>query len=685
MRLSLILAFSAALAGSAAAADRYGNTFLYGVAYYPEHWHESEWERDATLMSEAGVNTVRMGEFAWYLMEPEEGRFDFSLFDRAIATLARHGIKTILGTPTAAPPKWLTSKYPEVLAAYANGHPVDDQSRRHYCYNSPLYRKLSRRIVEAMAGHFRDNPNVIGWQTDNEFNCHINECWSEACRRAFREWLKARYETLENLNRRWGTAFWSQSYTSWDQIDLPFPAPAYHNPALMLDYRRFTSDSVISYQREQVDIIRKYRPDDFITHNGTFRYIDYYKFSRDLDVYAHDNYPCFFDRPRFAVGANLTFARGFRDGRFMIMEQQTGPGGQAYLLHTPRPGEMSLWAFQAIAHGADGLLHFRWRTARKGAEEYWAGVLDHDNVPRARYDEFKREGAQLKAIGKELLGSRVISDFAVLKDFDAEWAYDYQFFTREVRVNQAFEHLFQAASEQKRNIDFIGPDADFGRYKVIFAPYVLMMDSDLAAKIRSFVENGGTFILSAHSAAKDRDNGMTAEVKPILLSQLFGVEVEDFMCYQPPSKDTNSVAFSGGASVPVHVFADVLKTAPDARVIATWARDYMQGRPACTERKAGKGKAVYYGSYFNLESARELMRRYAAGHGLKPLLDGVPGTVEATRRTKGKAHYYFLLNHGAAPVTVKPGAGYFDLLEGKAAPPEFTLKPYEYRVLRAHE
>jgi len=682
MRIALFLAAAMAVAGPAAA-GRYGNTFLYGVAYYPEHWHESEWERDAKLMSDAGVNVVRMGEFAWYLMEPEEGEFDFSLFDRAIATLARHGIKTILGTPTAAPPKWLTSRYPEVLAVDVHGRPVDYQSRRQYCFNSPVYRRLSRRIVERMAEHFRDNRNVIGWQIDNEFNCHIDECWSDACRRAFREWLKNRYETLENLNERWGAAFWSQKYDAWEEIDLPFPTPAYHNPALMLDFRRFTSDSVISFQREQVEIIRKYRPNDFITHNGTFKYIDYYKFSRDLDIYAHDNYPCFFEKPQYPVGTNLTFARGFRDGRFMIMEEQTGPGGQAYLLRTPRPGEMSLWAFQAIAHGSDGILHFRWRTARRGAEEYWSGVLEQDNVPRARYQEFKREGAQIRAIGNELLGSKVVSSFAVLKDYDDEWAYDYQFFTREVNVNQAYQDLFQAASEQKHNIDFIGPHADFSRYKVIFAPYAIIMDADLAAKIRTFVENGGTFILSAHSAAKDRDNAVTSTVKPSLLDRLFGVEVEDFMCYQPPSKGKNAVRFKDGEMAPVNVFADVLKIAPGTNVVATWARDYMQGGPACTERKAGKGRAVYYASYFNLESARELMRRFAAQYGLKPLLAGVPREVEVTRRTKGKTEYYFVLNHEDKPVIVKPGGGYFDLLARKQAPAEFTLKPFEYKVLRA--
>ena len=667
--------FAAALFG----AERY-RTFLFGVAYYPEQWPESYWDRDAAWMQECGVNVVRMGEFAWSLMEPKEGAYDFSLFDRAIALLARHGIKTILGTPTAAPPKWLTNRYPETLLVYSDGRTADDQTRRHYCYISPIYRRLSRQIVTAMAEHFQNNPNVIGWQIDNEFNCHVDECYSDNCRAAFREWLRARYGELHSLNERWGTAFWSQWYSAWGQLDLPYPPPASHNPALVLNYKRFISDSVVSYQKEQVDIIRQRRPADFITHNGFFKNIDYYRLSRDLDLFAYDNYPCFLDAPQYPIGSRLTLSRGFAN-RMMIMEQQTGPGGQTYLLRTPRPGEMSLWAFQAIAHGADGILHFRWRTARRGAEQYWSGVLEHDNVPRARFQEFKKEGWQIRKIGREILGSRVVSDIAALKDFDAEWVFDFQYLTREVNVAEEFDWIFQAASELKHNIDFIGRRADFRRYKIILAPHLVLMDSDLALKIQDFVQHGGTFILSAHSAVKDRDNGMTDRVKPILLNDLFGVEVAGFNCYQPPSRRKNALHFEDGTAIPVHVFADELKRT-HAAAIATWDRDYLRGAPACTENKAGQGKAVYYGSFFNLEAARHLLRRYAAEHNLRPLLPGIPSDVEVTRRTKGNSNYYFILNHDSDAATVKPGAGYFDLLEGTEAPPSFTLRPFEYKVLR---
>ena len=659
--------------------NRY-DSFRFGVCYYPEQWPESYWEQDARRMEECGVNTVRMGEFGWALMEPREGHYDFSLFDRAIATMGRHGIKTIFGTPTAAPPKWLTHKCPEVLNVLENGRRVNDQSRRQYSYNSPVYRRFCREIVEALARHYRNDTNIIGWQIDNEINNEDPEDFSDSARVAFRAWLQKKYGTLGELNARWGTVVWSQIYSDWDQIDLPFPTPAYHNPALMLDYKRFTSDSATSFLNEQGNILCRFRPNDFLTHNGIFKNINYYDFSHNLDIYAFDNYPTFDDSPRFLTGAKLTLVRSLK-GRFMIMEQLTGPAGQTYLLRTPRPGEARLWAMQAVALGADGLLHFRWRSALRGAEEYWYGVLDHDNVPRDRFNDFKQEGQQMQKIGPQVFGSTVDSQIAVIKDFEDEWVFDYQFLTEEIKVPLVYEALFQAASEQRYNIDFIGPTADLSRYKLVFAPQLALMDTSLAARLEQFVAQGGTLVMSAESAIKNRDNAFTMDTIPIDLTNLFGMELDSFQTYQPPSATDNSIRFDGGGSAPVDVFAEALHPLA-ASVIGRWDRDYLKDLPAATEQQFGKGKAIYYGSLFNLDAARLLIKRYADEAGLKPLLEGVPGQVEVTCRTKGRTDFYFLLNHGNSPVTVNTGNGFVDVLSGKPAATSLTLGAFDYRVLR---
>jgi beta-galactosidase len=659
--------------------NRY-ESFRFGASYYPEQWPESYWEEDARRMQECGVNTVRMGEFGWALMEPREGHYDFSLFDRAVATFGRHGIKTIFGTPTAAPPKWLTHKYPEVLGVLETGQRVNDQSRRQYCYNSPVYRRCSREIVEALARHYRDNTNIIGWQIDNEMNNENPVCYSDSCRVAFRVWLRNKYGTLDELNARWGTVVWSQTYSDWAQIDLPFPTPAFHNPALMLDYKRFISDSATSYLNEQVEILRRYRPNDFLTHNGAFKNVDYYTFSRGLDVYAYDNYPTFENSPRYSTGAALTLVRGF-NGRMMIMEQLTGPAGQTYLLRTPRPGETRLWAMQAIAHGADGLLHFRWRAARRGAEEYWYGVLDHDNVPRARFADFKQEGQELQKIGPEIVGSKVVSQIAVIKDFEDEWVFDYQYLTKEINVGAVYNALFQAASEQRYNIDFVSPTANLSSYQLVFAPQLALMDVKLAERLQRFVAQGGTLVMSAHSAIKDRDNAFTADTIPIGLTNLFGVELDSFQTYQPPSRTNNAVRFDDGGVPPVSVFAEVLHPTT-AQVIGRWERDYLKDSPAATEQPFGKGKAVYYGSLFNVDVARYLIKRYTGQIGLKPLLANVPEQVEVTCRSKGGTVFYFLLNHGDSPATVTIGDSLVNVLTGEPTTADLTLAPFDYRVLK---
>ena len=679
--LSTVMTIALLQSGSAIAqTDSRYESFRFGVCYYPEQWPESYWENDARRMAECGVNTVRLGEFGWALMEPREGHYDFSLFDRAIETLGRHGIKTIFGTPTATPPKWLTHKYPEVLDVFETGRPADDQSRRQYCYNSPVYRRLSRKIVEALALHYRGNTNIIGWQIDNEMNNENPECFSESCRAAFRTWLRQKYGTLNELNARWGTVVWSQIYSDWSQIDLPFGTPAFHNPALMLDYKRFISASATDYMNEQVEILRRYRPNDFLTHNGAFKNINYYNFSRALDLHAFDNYPTFDDSPRYPTGAALTLVRGF-NGRMMIMEQLTGPAGQTYMLRTPQPGEARLWAMQAVAHGADGLLHFRWRSAMRGAEEYWFGVLDHDNVPRARFDEFKQEGLELQKIGPQIVGSKVVSEIAVIKDFEAEWVFDHQFLTKEVNVGGVYNALFRAASEQRHNIDFVSPAADLSGYKLVFAPQLALMDDKLAGRLQRFVEQGGTLVMSAHSAIKNRDNAFTAATIPIGLTNVFGVELDSFQTYQPPSRPNNALRLDDGSVLPVNVFAEVLRPTT-AHVLGRWERDYLKDSPAATEQQFGKGKAIYYGSLFNVDAARYLIKRYANEIGLKPLLTDGPAQVEVTRRTKGGADFYFVLNHGDSAATVNIGDGFINVLTDKPAIASLTLAPFDYRVLK---
>src|SRR5215212_6049719 len=350
--------------------------FTFGVDYYPEHWPEARWSVDAQLMAEAGFNTVRLAEFAWSRLEPQPGVFDFAWLVRAI-----------LGTPTASPPPWLMQAQPDLFRVDEQGRRLTFGNRREYCPSHPLYHDCTRAIVTVMAEHYAPHPHVVGWQIDNEFG---DRCYCPVCRDAFQHWLRRRYETLDALNGAWGTIFWSHVYTDWSQIPVPVATGGSPNPGLALDFARFASDTYVAYQQLQIDLLRSRTSGQFITHNLMgFGYdkINYYDLARELDLVTWDNYP----RTQWSLAADVdpsgpalaaATMYGLKQQPFWVMEQQAGPGGWELVSVMPRPGELRLWAYQQIAHGADGIIFFRWRTARHGAEQYWHGLLEHDGRAR---------------------------------------------------------------------------------------------------------------------------------------------------------------------------------------------------------------------------------------------------------------------------------------------------------------
>jgi beta-galactosidase len=423
------------------------------------------------MMQEAGMNVVRMAEFAWCRMEPEPGRYDFAWLDEAIALLGAHGIRTVLGTPTATPPLWLTRRHPEILGEDDNGHVMHEGSRRHYCFNSEVYRAESRRITRAMAEHFRHNPNVIGWQTDNEFGCHQSVCCCANCRAAWHSWLEQKYGDIREVNRRWGTIVWSQEYLSFADVPPLWKMPALPNPSLALEYRRFQSDSAVRFQADQVAILRELCPGQFVTHNamGWFRELDYYDLFADLDFVAWDNYPGFYyegqvPRTDRVAGAHAIM-RGLKEGKpFWVMEEQAGPTTWFHNGKTPPPGQLRLWAWQSVAHGADGLVYFRWRTNRMGAEQYWHGILDHNGLPNRRLAEVSRTGQEIQAAAPLLEGSRAFAEVAMLHRYDIAWAFEIQKHSPDFSYTGQFQEWHQALLKAGYPADIVGPQADLPRW-----------------------------------------------------------------------------------------------------------------------------------------------------------------------------------------------------------------------------
>jgi beta-galactosidase len=677
-------------------AKRYqGQAFLYGVCYYPEHWPPEQWAGDFTRMRDLGMNTVRMGESAWSVWEPQEDHFSFELFDAAIALAAEQGLKVILGTPTYAPPAWLTERYPEVLRADFFGHAMQHGSRRHYNYTSPVYLERCKRVVSALATHYGHDERVIGWQIDNELNCHMTESFAESDHAAFRVWLEQRYGSLEVLNDAWGTVFWSQTYTAWSQLSLPRPTTTYHNPGHLLDFLRFTSDTAVKFSQFQADILRTTTVGQFVTHNGLFDNLDNFDLTETLDFMSFDNYPSFFAdltafpphfRDRIA-GVNLSKTRGF-SSKFLILEQQAGPGGQSgsmllpgrsdKLLVTPKPGQVRLWAWHAAAHGADGIMFFRWRTLPFGAEILWHGLYHYGDTPSWRVREAQQLGAEFGRLENRLLGSEVRAKAAVLYDYDnlSNTQIDSVLGLAQRTQERA---LYRALSERHLTPDFLmpgcwGEPGVLEAYPVVFYPNAQLLDSADAQRLTRYVEGGGTLILGVRSGYRDRLGRAHRLPFPGVLRDLCGIEVVEFS--RVGLDEQASFAFTSSEALEAPTFLEVLEPREaSAEVLATHVEGSFGGHAALTLTRRGKGRVIYCGVLLTVESVARLLETLEIADPTQ-VWANVPAEVEVLERVGDAGSWTLLLNFSPVPQIITLKQMVRDLLNEAVLEGDVELPPY---------
>jgi beta-galactosidase len=658
-----------------------GGKFIYGVDYYPEHWNETQWEKDAQMMQDAGINFVRLAEFAWVKMEPVEGQFDFTWLDRALKVLNAHGIKAVLGTPTASPPAWLYAKYPDVAAMDENGVRYRYGSRRNYCLHSANFLAATRRIVTAMAEHYKNHPAVLGWQIDNELGDPI--CYDASCRAAFQRWCRATYKTLAALNKAWGTIFWGHTYLAWSEIPLPWNTLGKaHNPSLALDYRRFHSAATHDYLKLQVDILRQISPAKAITHNdmGMYDGVDYSVLNQPLDFVAWDNYPMFQKdyANYFGPGLAHDLMRGSKNNQnFMIMEQQGGlPGWNVFWGRQAAPGLYRVWAYQAVAHGADGICYFRWRTSRYGTEQYWQGILDQDSYPNARYQIVSQTGKELANLTELVRGSKVVAPVALLVSPDSRWAFHIQPLGENFNYNQQLQLYYDAFRRLGINVDVLFPQSDFTSYKIIVAPSLFVVDKALTEKLSNYVKDGGTLILGFRSGVKDEHNIVTDQVLPGPLAEMAGIEIHDF---DPQTNQEQEVAGPNGVGRPARVWFDIL-TPTTAQPVLSYRKGYYAGKAAMTGNRFGKGRVYYVGTELTAETHLEGAKLEAQGAGI-PLGPELPEGVEMAVREKAGKRILFLLNYTEKAQTVTLGRAYKNALTGETEPAEVQLPAFDVKVL----
>jgi beta-galactosidase len=659
-----------------------GGQFIYGVDYYPEA--EPQWEKDAAMMQAAGINFVRMGEFAWAKMEPSEGHYDFAWLDSALKVLNTHGIKAVLGTPSAAPPAWLMAKYPDIAAMNEEGVRYRFGSRRNYCLHNPNYLAAIRGIVTALAEHYKNHPAVLGWQIDNELGGP--DCYDSYCLAAFQKWCRSKYGSLDSVNKAWGTVFWGHTYTTWSQIPLPWNTLyGVHNPSLELDYHRFFSDSSREFLVAQTQILRRISPTKPITHNemGLFDSIDYSNFNTALDFVAWDNYPLSDSNFSNYFGPALAhdLMRGSKDQQnFMIMEEQGGlPGWNTFWGPQAPPSLYRLWAYQAIAHGADGICFFRWRSSRYGTEQYWQGVLDQDSYPNARYQVVKQMGQEVKQLTDLLRGSHPTAPVAMLVSPDTRWAFHIQTLVKNFGYNRQLHDYYDAMKRQGLNVDVVFPQSDLSPYKVIVAPSLFVVTPALTAKLTEFVQNGGILILTYRSGVKDEHNVFTDQTLPGPLAKLAGVVIHD---YDPQIDQTQELVETAGPRDAAEVWFDILSPTT-AETLATYTKKYYAGSAAISVNQFGKGHVYYVGTepsspeFYDRFTGRVL---HEAGIERGPQL---PDGVEIATRLAAGRKIVFLLNYTDKRQSVDLGQAHRDALTGATGLTAVDLPPYAVEVLVA--
>ena len=667
-----------------------------GTCYYPEHWDPGLWREDLQRMKENGIFTIRIAEFAWNLVEPREGEFTYDFFDEFLDVAEEEEMNVIFGTPTATPPVWLTEKYPEVLNCRMDGAPFYHGMRRHYNYNSPVYQELSARIVKKVAKHYGKRPCIVGWQIDNEINCEVDEFYSESDTLAFREFLKKKYKTLDNLNEAWGTIVWNQTYTSWKEIYVP--RTTIHNstnPHQMLDYYRFISDSALRFCKMQSDIIRKYKkPGDFITTNGMFGNLDNHKMQDDcLDVYTYDSYPnfayCLIEDPKHSDDLNdRKWSRNLMEVRsicphFGIMEQQSGANGWNTRMEAPapKPGQMTLWAMQSIAHGADYVSFFRWRTATVGTEIYWHGILDYDNRDNRKLKEVNRIWQKTKAIA-EITGAEYRAPFAVLKDYDNIW--DSQVDVWHERLAKKSEkEIFVAAQLGHTPMDVLylrdcTEVEELKKYPVLIYPHALILTKKRVKLLKEYVKSGGSLLIGCRTGQKDKHGHCVMMPMPGLLSDVSKTDVKEFT-FVGPADDAVSMAWNGKI-IETGIFNDILSAQGEkATVLATYASNYYKGSPALIETKCGKGRILHFGGTFTRENTEEFLRYLGIWEPWRDLVE-LPRDCELAVREKDGKQYFFVLNYSSEPQKILWKTEVCDMESREQVSGEIHLEAYGTRV-----
>ncbi len=679
----------------------------FGVDYYPEQWvfpyggsaenPEAQWVQDAQLMHTAGFNVARLGEFSWGLCEKEDCKFNFDWLKRVMDILGEHGIQIVLGTPTAAPPIWLAKKHPEILPIDEHGLTKHAGTRRAVCLNSDVYWTYSKRLVENMARALGQHPQLIAWQIDNSLGGNFTEAaFNEDTRRDWHGWLEAKYETIQHLNEQLGLRHWGQLVSAWNEVPMPMAAPTVHNPALVLDWNRFCSDTIVQFARMQAEILREITPDRPVTTNlRALRHkFDHFDLAGVLDFVSIESTAAIKARPS-EIACEIDMLRSLKkseiktpdgDHGFWVMEQKAGNVNWQEVNALVRPGVLRMFTYQLVSRGATAVLFFRWRQARFGSEKFHGAVLPHNlEGSRRVFNEIAQIGEELKILAPALKDTKVTAEACIIYSHDNDWTLQQPNPpTKYFSLREHIQLIYTALHDRNILVDFARPNEDLSSYKIVFAPSLHLLSAGDADRLKLYVQNGGTLVSTFNTGLVDEHSMVPDSGFPHNLTDLFGLEVQEFDTL-PPSEE-NHLTFKGAFPTshlhPAKLWCDLIEP-KGCQILATYSKDFYAGKPALTMNTFGLGKAIYIGTQSHQHFYHDLVGWLRNMGGLHPLLK-VPENIEVSMREKEGSRVYFLLNHQNSPVRIQFYKPMHDFLTGSNIVGNYDIPPHGVLVIDEH-
>ncbi|MEF8787577.1 MAG: beta-galactosidase [Planctomycetota bacterium] len=658
----------------------------FGVAYYPEHWPEDRWETDAELMKDMQLDVVRVGEFAWSRLEPRRGRFEMDWLERAVEVLSGAGLDVVLCTPTAAPPAWLFHRHPDMAPVDRQGHSWHQGSRSDACINNRPYRKYVRRIVTRLARTFRDNPHITAWQVDDELGSYAgSRCYCDYCEHEFHQWLKGRYGSIDRLNKKWGTVFWSQEFTNWHEVPVPRRTPGQPHPSLLLDYNRFISSSYREFLKQQADIIRDYAgQDSHITTNSLglgASHVDLFSLETFQDETGVDNYPLD-ERGVDETALSLDLARSMSDDGFWVLEQQAGATTSGTQRSLPRAGQLRLWSYQAALRGAELISYFRWRTAPFGQEMHWDGLLRPDGSPSRNFEEVRNTIGELKEKASLWEGKAVESRVGLIYSYPSQWALSDGSLGMSLDYRRHVRTVYRCLRRMGMTVDFLEPGDVPEGYDVVIMPMPFVCPEEAAGPLEVFVVNGGSLLATAPAGYRTLHNTARRGGAPGPLRDVLGVEVRQHDLLGHPGM--NAFRFDDEEEEYECGRLCSLMDTSDARPLARYDEEFYAGSPAVTVRSAGSGKAFFLGSTCGEDGLHRVISEVLESAGIEPHPWASERVEVVPLDAPGEeGSLLCVLNHGSEPVelTCEGERGPVELVSGDRVEGSLRLDGYGVAML----